>query len=514
MPFRFKSKLMTIMGIFSILLTLSVSLVDQHRLKDNLITGYKRESALVEDTVVSAVSAADKAFQIFDQDIEKKMKTNSDSLLQKYQGNPDLASWDYQELKKEADGMDIYIIDTTHTVLYSSFVMDIGLSFKDESSFSKLLKERLQGDQFVADGLDQETNTGKIRKYSYVPTPDHKYLIELGVYLESNPIFQSFNFLDISSSLIQKYSYINDITVFTTTGKSIGKMGEDGRSLVVSSENMPAFSKAFNETKVQEISGVRDGYPVTYRYVPYSIEYDDEATRFTDQRIIEIVYNEQELQNQLNQNKQVFLLQLLATIAIALIISYIITRLVARPMYLASHDLLTGLSNRAAFESSLIASIEKNKKKQRKTALLHIDLDHFKMVNDTLGHDAGDIFLKEVGKRIRSAVTSPTAVAARLGGDEFVVILNHIENTQEALDTASHIIDELKRPCEIQGMDVVKSLCITASIGIAISPEHAEDSERLYTCADQALYHAKRSGKNTYSLYGRDTKKSDHTLAL
>lgn len=139
MPFRFKAKLMTIMGIFSILLTLSVSLVDQHRLKDNLITGYKRESALVEDTVVSAVSAADKAFQIFDQDIEKKMKIHSDALLQKYQGNPDLASWDYQELKKEIEGMDIYIIDTTHTILYSSFVMDIGLSFKDEGSFSKLL---------------------------------------------------------------------------------------------------------------------------------------------------------------------------------------------------------------------------------------------------------------------------------------------------------------------------------------------------------------------------------------
>lgn len=508
MPFRFKAKIMAIMGIFSILLTFSVSLVNQHRLKENLITGYKRESALVEDTVVTAVSAADKAFQIFNQDIEKKMKASSNTLLQKYRDNPNVASWDYKALKKEMDGMDIYIIDDTQTILYSSFVMDIGLRFEDEGegSFSRLLQERLQGEQFVADGIDQETNTGKIRKYSYIPTPDHKYLIELGLYMESNPIFQSFNFLVISSSLIQKYSYINDITIFTTTGKSIGKMGEDGRSLVVSNENMPAFSKAFRESNVQEVSGEREGYQVTYRYVPYSIEYDDAATRFTDKRIIEIVYNEQELQNKLNQNKQVFLLQLLATIAIALIISYIITRLVARPVYLASHDMLTGLSNRAAFESSLMASIEKNKKKKRKTALLHIDLDHFKLVNDTLGHDAGDTFLKEVGKRIRSAVTNPNAVAARLGGDEFAVILSYIENTQEAIETASHIIDELKRPCEIHGIDVVKSLSITASIGIAIAPEHAEDSERLYICADQALYHAKRSGKNTYSLYDHNNK--------
>jgi GGDEF domain-containing protein len=105
------------------------------------------------------------------------------------------------------------------------------------------------------------------------------------------------------------------------------------------------------------------------------------------------------LQTKLQQNKQVFLLQLLATIAMALIISYIITRLVAKPMYLATHDLLTGLSNRVTFENSLFSSIEKNKRKQRNTALLLIDLDNFKMVNDTLGHDAGDCFLKEVGKR-------------------------------------------------------------------------------------------------------------------
>ncbi|WP_317618405.1 GGDEF domain-containing protein [Paenibacillus sp. PL91] len=505
MQSSFNAKLMTIMGVFSILLTLSISLVNQHRLKDNLIAGYKRESALVEDTVVTAVSAADKAFLISDQDIENKMKTYSHRLLQKYYETPDVATWDYQALKEQMGGMDIYVIDDTQTIRHSSFTLDVGLSFADdggaEGSFSHLLKERLMGYSFIADGLDQETNTGKIRKYSYIPTPDHKYLIELGLYLDHNPIFQSFNFLEISNSLIEEYSYINDITIFTTTGKSIGRVGTDGKSLTVAEQNMPIFNKAYTDSTVQEITSERNGLPVTYRYVPYTIQVDNTISRFTDQRIIEIIYNEKELLAKLQQNRQVFLLQLLATIAIALIISYIITRLVARPMYLASHDILTGLSNRATFENSLISSIEKNKRKQRNTALLLIDLDNFKMVNDTLGHDAGDNFLKEVGKRIRSAIANPDAVTARLGGDEFAVILNHIHARQAALEAAGHIIHELKRPMEIKGINVVNDFETTVSIGIAIAPLHAQDSEELYACADQALYHAKRSGKNTFSFH-------------
>lgn len=509
MHLSFKAKLMTIMGIFSILLTLSVSLVNQHRLKNNLIASYATESALVEDTVVTAVSAADKAFQLSDKDIEAEMKAHSDKLLHKYREQPDVSTWNYQALKEEADGMDIYMIDRTLTVRYSSFPLDVGMNFRDtggtQSSFAQLLMDRLNGNHFSADGIDQESNTGMLRKYSYMPTPDHKYLIELGLYLDDNPVFQSFNFLEISNALIEKYSYINDITVYTTTGKSVGKKGGNGKSLLVSNQNIPAFNLALKERAVRDIKGERDGNPVTYRYVPYTVQFDTEVSRFTDQRMIEIVYNDSELQNKLQQNNQIFLLQLVATIVIALMISYFITKLVAKPMYLASHDLLTGLSNRAAFENALDSTIARSKRKQHKAALLHIDLDNFKRVNDTLGHDAGDSFLIEIGRRIRSAVINPNHVTARLGGDEFVVILNQVEDTQHALDVANHIIQELKRPIEIKGINVINDLSTTVSIGIAVAPDHAQDSEELYACADRALYHAKRSGKNTFSVYDETT---------
>ncbi|MGG1311369.1 GGDEF domain-containing protein [Cohnella laeviribosi] len=504
----FKTKLMLIMGIFSIALTLSVSLVNQHRWKDNLITNYMREVSLVEDIIVNAVSDADKAFQMLDSDIEKKMKEYSDRLLEKYRENPNVASWDYQALKNEFGGMDVYIIDDTQTILYSSFAKDIGLNFREKDGtlgpFARILRDRLNGNQFVADGLDQETNTGKLKKFSYVPTPDHKYLIELGLYLEDNPIFKSFNFLEVINKLKEKYCYIHDITVFTTSGKAIGKPGEDGKSLLVADENRPFFEKAVREKTIQEVKRTLNGDPITYRYVPYTIQFETDVAKHTDHRIIEIVYNEKELNNQLKQNNQIFLLQLLATIACALMVSYIITRLVARPMYLASHDLLTGLSNRAVFENSLTSSIEKNKKKGRKTGLLHIDLDNFKKINDTLGHEAGDYFLKEVGGRIRSVVHDPDDITARLGGDEFVVILNNITDENTASEVALQLIQELQRPIEIKGTDVIKDFNITASIGIALAPDHAQDADELYNCADQALYHAKRTGKNTFSVYSEN----------
>ncbi|MBD2871819.1 GGDEF domain-containing protein [Paenibacillus arenilitoris] len=503
----FKTKLMIIMGVFSILLTLVISLVNQHRLKEQLIAGFKRESSLVEDVIVTAVSDADKAFQMSDDKLEEQMRDYSERLLEHYRDNPDVASWDYDALKKASGGMDIYIIDDAQKIVHSSFAPDVGLDFRADNEtmrrFAELLAERLKGDSFVADGLDQESNTGKLRKYSYVPTPDHKYLIELGLYQENNPVFQSFNFLEIGRKLAEKYSYIHEITVFTTSGKAIGKSGEDGKAALVSSENRPYFDTAYRENDVQQVKRIENGRSVAYRYVPYIVQYSqDQEVRYTDHRIVEIKYNDQELLDKLKQNNNVFLIQLLATLAIALIISFVISRLVARPLYLASHDWLTGLFNRAAFVQSLSASIAKNNRRGQTTGLLHIDLDNFKQINDELGHDAGDAFLVEVSKRIRSAVSHPGAFIARLGGDEFVVILNDLDNERTATEVARAIIERLRSPMEIKGVDVVKEYQTTASIGIALAPEHARNSNDLYNCADQALYYAKRTSKNAYCTYG------------
>lgn len=505
MKFSFKTKLMMIMGIFSIILTLVTSLVHKQSWERNLLARYEIESVLIEDIIVTAVSDADKAFRILDKNLEPKMRSYSEMLAAKYRENPDLASWDYAALKQQFDGMDVYIIDETLTVLYSSYPNDIGLSFRKEgkplSEYAQILTDRMQGDKFVADGIDHEVNSGIIRKYSYMPTHDHKYLLELGVKLEDNPIIESFNFLEIYQNLIEKYNYVNDVTVYATSGKAIGKSGADGKSLLFAEENRPYFELAYTEQVVQEVERTLHGEPVSYRYVPYNVDFDSDVEMHTNRRIIEIVFNDNELRAELRQINRIVLVQFLATITLALLSAYAITRLIAKPMYLASHDLLTGLNNRAVFEHSLMTSIEKNRKKARKTALLHVDLDNFKQVNDKLGHDAGDHLLKETGRRIRSAVHTPGDTIARIGGDEFVVILNDVRDEEAAVQVAVQIIAELQRPLEVQGVDVVQNCEMTASIGIAIAPDHAEDSEHLYRCADLALYQAKWSGKNTVCVY-------------
>lgn len=504
MQHGFNMKLMTIMGVFSIVLTLSVSLVNQHRLEKNLISGFSKENALVEDIIVTAVSDADKAFHILDNDIETEMRQYSDELLELYRKNPNVETWDYAALKQKFDGMDIYIIDEAFTIVQSSFAADIGLNFKISDGtperFIQLLSERMQGSAFVSDGLDQETNTGRIKKYSYVPTHDHKYLIELGIYQENNPVFASFNFLETIKRLVASYGNVLDINIYTTSGTSIGKKDEEGKAILVSEANKPYFDKALREGLTQEFHRQINGEPVAYRYVPYHVQLDN-VVKYTDQRMIEIVFSEQELKNNLAGNNHIFALQLLGTIALALIICYIITRLVARPMYLAFHDSLTGLSNRAAFEYALRSRIEHHKRKGKKLALLLIDLDNFKQINDTFGHEAGDIFLQEVSRRIRSAVHRAGDMTARLGGDEFAVILNDILDAKDATEIALQIIDELALPLNIQGTDVVSEFGTTASIGIAIAPDHTNDSNELFNYADMALYYAKDTTKNTYRLY-------------
>jgi len=158
--------------------------------------------------------------------------------------------------------------------------------------------------------------------------------------------------------------------------------------------------------------------------------------------------------------------------------------------YLANHDSLTGLLNRAAFQSRLEKSLAQAQQSAGAVALLFIDLDGFKRVNDTEGHRAGDEVLRIVATRIASMVRAGDTIA-RLGGDEFLVMLDR-EVTREVTDNIGHrIIEVLHQPMTVEGRD----LHIGASIGVALNPPLESDIEALMTRADQAMYSAKRAGK-------------------
>jgi diguanylate cyclase (GGDEF)-like protein len=178
--------------------------------------------------------------------------------------------------------------------------------------------------------------------------------------------------------------------------------------------------------------------------------------------------------------------------------------------YLASHDSLTDLPNREMFNGLLRQAIETAQRQRRRLAVLFIDLDRFKVINDSLGHDAGDMLLLEVARRLRSALRS-SDVVARLGGDEFVVILEDCADTDQVERIATSLLAALSVPMDLSGHECHT----TASIGIAMYPQNGSDALTLTKNADMAMYLAKEDGKDGFRFFSREAKaQSIERLAL
>jgi len=170
----------------------------------------------------------------------------------------------------------------------------------------------------------------------------------------------------------------------------------------------------------------------------------------------------------------------------------------AQAQALATHDFLTGLPNRLLVEERLERAVEQSKRHRRSTAVLFLDLDGFKNINDSLGHAAGDEVLKEVAKRLRTS-TRISDTVARLGGDEFLVLLPEFESGDGPAIVARKLLDAMSST----GFDVAgQKLQVGVSIGVASFPDDASNVPELLARADAALYAAKEAGKNQFALAG------------
>ncbi len=163
--------------------------------------------------------------------------------------------------------------------------------------------------------------------------------------------------------------------------------------------------------------------------------------------------------------------------------------------YQATHDALTDLPNRSVFDAELEDCLEMAARTGERLAVLFLDLDRFKMVNDTLGHSVGDALLVELGKRLRSCLRE-TDIVARMGGDEFILVLRNLSNRSDATQKADRILDAIHPPFSFEGNE----LHVTASIGISMYPDDGKTSEHLLKMADLALYQAKDAGRNRAQL--------------
>jgi diguanylate cyclase (GGDEF)-like protein/PAS domain S-box-containing protein len=164
---------------------------------------------------------------------------------------------------------------------------------------------------------------------------------------------------------------------------------------------------------------------------------------------------------------------------------------------LAYHDILTGLPNRLLFKDRLTVAISRAERDHSKLAVLFLDLDYFKRVNDSLGHSVGDHLLQAAGTRIHGCVRESDTVA-RLGGDEFTVLLPLLANAEDAALIARKLLETIRRPFNIQGAN---DLFVTTSIGVSVFPDDGEDTETLIKNADTAMYQAKEAGRDNYQLF-------------
>ena len=163
---------------------------------------------------------------------------------------------------------------------------------------------------------------------------------------------------------------------------------------------------------------------------------------------------------------------------------------------LAYYDLLTDLPNRLLFRDRLRYAIAQARRDKHRLALMFLDLDRFKTINDTLGHSTGDALLRTVADRIKCHVRESDTVA-RLGGDEFTILLPNLGGKRDVTPVANKLIEVLASPMEVEG----QNLYVTASIGIALFPDDGDDEESLLKHADTAMYRAKTSGRDNYQFY-------------
>jgi diguanylate cyclase (GGDEF)-like protein len=168
--------------------------------------------------------------------------------------------------------------------------------------------------------------------------------------------------------------------------------------------------------------------------------------------------------------------------------------------FLAIHDSLTELPNRTLFNDRLTLALANASRREQKIAVMMLDLDRFKKVNDTLGHSVGDRLLKSVAERLLHVFRKGDTVA-RLGGDEFMVLLSDVSNVEAAVRAAERTLKAFKKAFDLKD----RKIHITASIGIAIHPGDGEDAETLTKNADTAMYAAKEESRDTFKLFSQST---------
>lgn len=350
--------------------------------------------------------------------------------------------------------------------------------------------------------LDQSINAAKITKLSQT---DYEWLIQIALKLNlSNSIDYIYELIVYQSAKLLNADRVSLFLLDKETNEVYTHlaMGLEGKEIRLPIGRGVAGTVAFTGQAINIIDAEQDPRPVRnyFGYVTKTIL--AVPLKLNGTTIIGVVQALNKMEGHFDERDERVLEILCSLAGVALERANSIREKEAldeKMIYQAQHDLDTGLPNRALLLQRLNTDLDEAKRRQHELAVLMIDLDRFKLINDSLGHEVGDELLKQVAHRIKTSVRMNDLVT-RLGGDEFVIVLSKIKSRQDVGKVAQNLLKAIQRPFYIGGTE----LFITGSIGISMYPSLGKNVTELIRQADNAMYRVKAQGKNNYQFFAEE----------
>ncbi|WP_103110010.1 methyl-accepting chemotaxis protein [Brevibacillus reuszeri] len=476
----FRTKLMITISLFTMLVATVLSVIDYGQLKENIISEKSVQYQLVEDHVTNSIKNVDLVYGVFEKDMEKRMQQSLAMLAKTYEANPDVQSWDYAALQKQY-AMDIFVMDRSIKVVHSSVQSDVGLDFSNAGVFTELLKKRIDGNEFSADGMEVSVNTGQIKKFAYMPTHDNKYLLEVSVNLQDSELFQTFNFLEVSEEITKKYSIVKNITVYSHDGYALGKQGSDGKALRVPEHLLPTFTEAFQTQQMKKIDEKVEGQNQTHRFIPYKL--DEQSNDLSRSRVIEIQYNNSELEQMLADSLTGALIKMVIAVALALVLSFVVSRWITGPI----DKMRKVIGKTADFDLSEQIQLDVTKKMdeiglmERSILLMREHLSEVVQKLVAVSHAVADN-----AQQVKQS-TDEVSEQSRGTAEATTVLLSHMQETMAATEEMNATLNDIQAVIHSISLKTVEAAATSQDVSTradqlkASSVVAQETSSQIYT---------------------------------
>ncbi|MCK8824047.1 GGDEF domain-containing protein [Fuchsiella alkaliacetigena] len=475
-----------------------ISYTNYRSTKEVIKDKYSHRQQLVEKSILQTINHINDSYKIAEQQLNQEMKEYSQVMRDKYKRNPEVMDWDLEKLKEKFGDYDIYIVDSDLKIIKTTYQKDLGLDFSKYTGFAQVLRERLEGDSFVVDRLDLSTKEGEIKKYSYLPTHDNKYILELSIEVQKRfPVLQNLDIFGDATELTEEYEMVEEISFFSVEPieKGVAKLrSSKGLDPDVPEPKEELVRRSVLSNEVQSTVIQSEGTNYIHKFFPALVSGDDDQQQWNSY-VVGITYNDQVMWDEINEHRRLFLINALIMIAVFVIFIIMTTYLLREFEQLAYQDQLTGLANRKSFAGKFDKLIKTAQKKREKLAILFLDVDKFKEINDNFGHGTGDKILKEIANRLKSSLRKQDIVS-RLGGDEFTIAVSGINSQEGAIKVADRVMEEFREPLTVGE----SKFFISISVGISIYPDDGRELEELIKKADYAMYKAKKEQQD-YILY-------------